>query len=229
MRYIFLFLLIFSSSTLVFSISKTYEFTFANSHQNWLGDFTDYPKDSEEFYELSWGWENIPYNQSIYKKGLFISGNNHSDDLFMFMKTQVGGLKSESDYYVTIMVDLLSNVPVGQSGIGGAEGEAVYVKAGAATIEPQKILSSEYYTLNVDKGNQHTGGVNAVVIGDLANPAVNPDQRTYEILSLNNISSPLSVKSDDKGNMWIFIGTDSGFEGLTKYYIGKVKVDIQEK
>jgi len=214
---------------LAFSVSTSYEFNFENSNQHWLGDFADYPKDSETFYELSFGWENIPGEQSLYKKGLFLSGINHSDDLFMFVKTEVAGLKNDTNYMVTITVDLLSNVPEGQVGIGGAEGEAVYVKAGASTIEPLKILSGDQYLLNVDKGNQHTSGTNAVVIGDLANPLVNPLKRTYEVLSFNNIAMPLYVKSDHAGKMWIFVGTDSGFEGFTKYYVGKVKVNFEEK
>jgi hypothetical protein len=224
-----MFLLIFSTTVFAYPSAKIYEFTFNNSSQNWLGDFADYPRDSEEFYELSWGWENVPDGHSPYKKAIFLAGNNHSDDLFMYVKTPISGLKSHTNYALTFSIDLLSSVPVGQMGIGGAEGEAVYVKVGAANIEPLKILSGGQYLLNVNKGDQMSSGVNGVTIGNLANPLVDPNHRTYETLSLSNSQNPLFIKSNDEGQIWIFVGTDSGFEGITKYYIAKVKVNIQEK
>ncbi|VVC75469.1 hypothetical protein AQUSIP_07590 [Aquicella siphonis] len=224
-----------SFSAMASEPEKVVHFTFDTGSQNWTGDFTDYPKNEEQFYELAWGWENLPaaqnsaINQSVFAKGIYLSGNNHSDDLFMFVKAPITGLKPETTYAVTLSVTFASNVPPGLSGIGGSPGDSVAFKVGAASQEPKKILKKNAYFLNVDKGNQFQGGKNAVVVGKLANPLVNPDNVQYMPQTVSNSGSPLSVKSDKTGQIWVFAGTDSGFEGASKYYIGEVKVSLQQQ
>jgi hypothetical protein len=34
------------------------------------------------------------------------------------------------------------------------------------------------------------------------------------------------VRTDDRGSMWLFFGTDSGFEGLTGLYLESITVRI---
>lgn len=206
-------------------------FTFETGNSQWLGDFADYPPEEEAFYELAWGWENLPAERtpSLFKKGIYLAGNNHSDDLFMYVKVPVTGLKANTKYLATMIVDLATDIPVGSMGSGGSEGESVYFKIGAATKEPSKLLQADRYVLNVDKGDQKTSGKNAVVVGNLANPLVDPDHRQFALKQLDNIAMPIEVTSDEMGQCWIFVGTDSGYEGITKYYIGKIDVTLHEK
>ena len=65
------------------------------------------------------------------------------------------------------------------------------------------------------------GGENALVVGDLANELVDPGAPQYIPKKLHN-EFPLSIKSDPNGQLWIFLGTDSGYEGSTKFYIAEV-------
>ncbi len=218
--------LLFIFSVTTFAAAR--EFNFETGSQTWVGDFTDYPEQQESFYELAWGWENLPANQTLFKKGIFLSGNNHSDDLFMFIKTPISGLKGNTTYAVTLSVDLASNIPVGSMGIGGSPGESVHIKIGAATVEPKKILVHGNYLLNVDKGDQYQSGKNTVIVGNLANPLVDPNHPQFALLQVNNFKNPIVVKSNDKGELWVFVGTDSGFEGPSKYYLGKISVHLWE-
>jgi len=80
----------------------------------------------------------------------------------------------------------------------------------------------------VDKGNQSQGSQNAIVIGDLANEAVDPNHPVYLPKKLYTNKDFLLVKSDSKGDLWIFIGTDSGFEGVTKFYLAQVILQLDE-
>lgn len=209
------------------------EFTFISSDHGWVVDFSDYPVATESFYELSWGWENLPLElqtiSKVVEKGLFLSGNNHSDDLFMFAKKRIQGLEPNTSYNITYKVSIITNNS-DALGIGGSPGESVYFKAGASRIEPQKINVNGFYRLNVDKGNQATSGRNALVIGNLANPS-NPsnfsENREYFIKDLTH-DTPLNIKTDSAGNLWVFLGTDSGFEGTTKYYIAKLSILFEE-
>lgn len=210
------------------------EYTFSKDAEGWVGDFADYPVDQEGPFELSWGWENLPTPMPISEekgspvltKGLFLSGNNHSDDLFMFVKTQIRGLKPSTEYALTFSVVIESNLPPGMAGIGGAPGESVYFKIGASAEEPVKKESGGQYALSVDKGSQSEEGKCVRVVGNLANEAVDPRNPQYRPKQLSN-EMPLLARTDKKGRLWIFVGTDSGFEGVTKYYIAQITLFAQ--
>jgi hypothetical protein len=203
---------------------------FSSGNNGFVGDFSDYPVNQEAFFELAWGWENVPEAQSgddstSLKKGLFLAGNNHSDDLWMFVKRRIEGLMPNRSYFLTFSIVIETDVPTDQMGAGGSPGEGVTVKVGASTREPKKVNKQGYYQMNIDKGNQAIGGKNALVIGDLSNPLVDPENRKYQPKQLNGGS--LQVNSDKQGCIWIFIGSDSGFEAKSKFYITEVKVDLQ--
>lgn len=202
------------------------EFTFPADNNGWEGDFSDYPLHQEAFYELAWGWENLPTPLATLEKGLYLSGNNHSDDLFMFVRRKITQLKPHTKYVLSFKVLLESNSPAGSMGIGGSPGESLYFKVGGSTEKPKKKAVNGFYHLNVEKGNQAEEGANALVIGTLANPSVDPEQPAYLPLELCS-ERPLIVESDQNGELWIFLGTDSGFEGATKFYLAKVDLGIE--
>jgi hypothetical protein len=208
------------------------EFTFPTGSGYWKGDFTDYPVNEEKFYELAWGWENLPTpvaskSGPLLKKGLFLSGNNHSDDLFMFVKRKIEGLKPNTLYGLDFSLLIESAAAAGSVGIGGSPGESVYIKVGGSTEEPRKVAIDGFYHLSVDKGDQAQSGQNALVIGNLANERVDPNAPTYHPKELRS-ETLLPVKSDEKGELWVFLGTDSGFEGSTKFYIAQISLQLEE-
>lgn len=206
---------------------EKFDFDFSASHERWLGDFSDYPVGSEAFYELKWGWENLPAEianeDQILTKGIFLSGNNHSDDLFMFIKRSIEKLEPDTEYNLHFDVTIENNIPSNEIGIGGSPGENVYFKVGASTNEPKKEETDGHYLLNVDKGDQSQNGKNSLVVGTLDNPLVNPSEPQFEPKKFAN-EIPLKIRTNHEGQLWIFVGTDSGFEGSTIYYIAKVSV-----
>ena len=196
---------------------------FSIGQQNWVGDFTDYPigPDDSAFYELRFEYTDRPSNLGTPQKAIMLSGNNHSDDLFMFIKKRVGGLRPNTDYTVVFEVELASNALKNQVGVGGAPGESVYLKAGASNIEPRKIVDGNYYRLNIDKGDQANGGNDMMVIGNIA-----VDTQEYNLLTRNNTNqyAPFMARTNSAGELWLIVGTDSGFEGITTLYYTKINV-----
>jgi hypothetical protein len=194
----------------------------------WGGGFVDLPVDYEQdSYQLDFGYIDSPLGG----KAFMISSMNRSDDIFMYIKKQLtsaDGLKPKTTYMVKIEVTFATSAPAGAMGVGGAPGEAVYVKVGASSIEPLPVDKGGSYELSVDKGQQGTGGYDAVVVGNVAK-VVSDDFDTYELKTLNNLDNPIEVTTDADGNMWIFIGTDSGFEGLTTLYYTEVNVTLEAK
>ena len=150
-------------------------------------------------------------------KGLFISGVNLSADLWMFWKKKLTGLQPNTEYQVAMDVEMASNVAPSLVGVGGAPGESVYVKAGVSQAEPLVAPDSQgWLRLTVNKGNQSTSGSAAAVLGNIAKENTNANQ--YAILHRNNRSIQQSATTSADGSLWIFFGTDSGFEGTTSLY-----------
>ena len=193
-------------------------FDFANGPQNWVGGFADYPANDPDLFELTTDYRPLPAPLDTNENALFISGINRSDDLWMFYKRRATGLRPNTLYRVQFEVQFATEAASGCFGVGGAPGESVFVKAGASPIEPVTIVDNVGdQRLNIDKGNQSQPGANALVLGNVANtrPCELPPQ--WELKTLTSPNT-LAVQSDNEGALWLFFGTDSGFESLTRLY-----------
>ena len=197
-----------------------FTFSFGDGAQGWTVEFADLPVDYDDsIYELA--HEHRPLPNGLEGSGIYVQGHNRSDDLFMYLKRQVDGLRPNVTYTVSVSMDLATNVSEGLVGIGGSPGGSVFVKAGATTVEPGVVEdSNQYLRMNIDKGNQSRGGGYMAVLGDIAHPEV--VDREYRIKTLVNAGMPLIVTADGEGRVWLIVGTDSGFEGLTGLYFARI-------
>lgn len=200
-------------------------YNFSESQYGWMADFADYPATPEDSlsYELKFDYTDLPANLGTNKKSIMMSGNNHSDDLFMFMKKKVTGLSPNTDYNLVFDIELASNAPTGAVGIGGAPGESVFLKVGAFYTEPKKVIEGGQFVLNIDKGDQINGGEDMIVLGHIG---VAANTSTYTLITRTNGNSytPFVARSNSKGELWLIVGTDSGFEGVTTIYYTQVNV-----
>jgi len=200
---------------------------FTSDANNWIGDFADYPNDPGmlPLFKLEYTHSSLPAPLNTSDGAVKQSGANLSDDLFMFIKKKIGGLEPDKNYSVEIKVDFATNAGSNMIGIGGAPGEGVTIKAGAVSFEPVKVLntSENWYRMNIDKGNQTIGGVDMKVIGNFANGT---NQNSYTIKQLST-TTPLSAKANQQGEIWLIIGTDSGFEGVTTIFYNTIQVLIK--
>jgi hypothetical protein len=213
----------------------THVYDFNESSHEWQPGFCDLPATTYDsaFYELQAGYVTTVIAGEE-RNALLLSGNNHSDDLFMFSKKKVTGLDADSQYTLTFEVQLASNAQESGFGIGGAPGESVFLKVGASSNEPKRVIDDRgNYILNIDKGNQSVDGEDMIVIGDISVPA---DSEGYAIISRSNSPSagtqaydkPLFVKTNSKGELWLIVGTDSGYEGITTLYYTSISVVLSK-
>ena len=91
------------------------------------------------------------------------------------------------------------------------------VKAGASTSEPEAIVIGGGWRMNVAKGQQTNGGDDALAIGDVANTVPCGELPRWELKLSSGLES-LQVQTDGSGSVWLFVGTDSGFEATTSVY-----------
>ena len=197
-----------------------FSFTFDDDAEGWAVGFADLPADYDQsIYELDHAHRPLP--DGLEGNGIYVQGHNRSDDLFMFLTKRVKGLQPSATYAVSMSVDLATNVAAGLIGIGGSPGESVYVNAGASAVEPGTAMDSiGHLRMNIDKGNQSQGGEAMVVIGNVAHPDVTGSE--YRIKTLGNEGQALTVETDGEGTLWLIVGTDSGFEGLTTLYYDRI-------
>ena len=64
---------------------------------------------------------------------------------------------------------------------------------------------------------------NMKVIGNFANGT---DLSVYQLKVLKTIS-PINTVSNSTGEIWIIVGTDSGFESTTTIFYNTIKVNIK--
>ena len=207
-------------------------FRFCADSGGWFAGFSDLPADQlgGDLFALSFRRARVPHAPSADRLlGLRVSGHNRSDDLFMYVKRQLTGLAPNAAYAIDLRFTLYTNAGRGCVGIGGAPGEAVYVKAGAVTFEPEAV-EDEFgdLQLNLDKGNQAQGGDDAAVLGDLAAAGANCAGTVYVPKRFAATGPDALVGETDRdGNLWVLIGTDSGFEGLTTWYITHIRLAVR--
>lgn len=191
----------------------------------WTGHFADLPANyDQESYSLKFNHRTIPIRGGTIKKGLLLSGINRSDDLFMYAKKKIGrqeGLLPNTTYSLEMEISFYTNTDPGLIGAGGAPGESVYVKAGASAAEPKEEIVDGNLRMNIDKGEQASSGTAAVVIGNVAKEQASNGQYEQKTVKM---AEPLKATTNNQGELWIFFGTDSGFEGQTTLYYSDIKL-----
>ena len=213
-------------------------YDFRNGAQGWQAGFSDYPPATDNgFYQLKTEIRALPSELGISGTGFYIQGSNHSDDLFMFLKRRLSssdGIVAGMTYEITFKIVFASNAQTGCGGVGGAPGESVWLKAGASPAEPRALLTPpptdprgfSHLVMNVDKSNQSQSGIAASVVSDVANgrPC---DLSSTPYVSLERVHQHTSlVNANSNGELWLLVGTDSGFEALTAIYYQRIDVTL---
>jgi hypothetical protein len=203
--------------------------------QGWEAGFAEYSREMTGM-QLKAEIRQLPPELEIAGKGFYLQGINHSDDLFMFLKRRLGpedGVVPNQEYRVKFTIVFASNAPSGAVGIGGPPGEAVFLRAGASAIEPEVYFDPDtgYYLMNVDKGQQGDSGngTAASLIGNIAN-GLSPEEIDMEnppyVSLVRQHEHPYTVTASPDGELWLLVGTDSGFMGLTGIYYQSIAVTL---
>jgi hypothetical protein len=199
-----------------------FDYDLARGPSGWVAGFADYPAGQDAFFMLEADYRPLLPPLDTSQSALYIAGTNRSDDLWMYYKTEVS-LPADTTYRVRFQVELATNTPSGCAGVGGAPGEGVTVKAGVSLIEPDReVDAAGDWRMNVDKGQQTQGGEDAVVIGDLASSRSCEQGFEWELKGLASGQS-LTITTDSTGRIWLFVGTDSGFESRSVVYYTRVR------
>ncbi len=209
------------------------EYDFGKGKQGWEHGFAEYSPVME--IDKDGAIKPLPEELGIDGTGYYVQSMNRSDDVFMFLKRHIGadeGIVPGQTYRLIYNITFASNAPSGAVGIGGAPGESVFFKAGGSAQEPKVVLEDDYYVMNVDKGGGNSGeGPAATIAGDVANGI--PAEEAFEKPELPYASVNIehehtyTVTATEDGDLWLLVGTDSGFEGLTGLYYQNISVTLE--
>ncbi|MEA4895083.1 MAG: S-layer homology domain-containing protein [Oscillospiraceae bacterium] len=194
---------------------ESFFFGFDKSGDGFRALFADYHDDGLDYesYQMKSEYAEAPV-EGAQSKSLYIRSINRSDDMFI--------LKPNTGYLFNISFQLATNVTEDAFGIGGSPSDSVYVKAGVLSVEPkfEKDATGVLRFCNIDIGRQSQSGKDAVVVGDMARQ----DGKSDNSFVWKEFSARISAVSDANGCIFLLIGTDSGFEGLTEYYLDGISV-----
>jgi hypothetical protein len=197
---------------------------FKSGTDNWEGEFSDYSSETtDSTLEMEFSRARLPAPLDTNKYALRMQSQNRSDDMFMFLKKKVTGLEPDQAYRITFDVRLATQYPANSVGAGGSPGNSTYLKAGGSGREPVITLKNNFYEVNIDKGNQSQSGTEMVVMGDVSNGA---ETFEYKLVSRSNSDNPVIVRTNANGELWLCVGTDSGFEGLTIFYYDRITATL---
>lgn len=201
--------------------------TFESGSDGWSHAFADYPPDDAtampELYGLDAGVRDLPISGGG-QRAYALAGTNRSDDLWMALVKRITGLEPSTRYTVRFEVRVASSAPSGCFGVGGAPGEALILKAGA--IPGPVVTGTEQRNLvwvRPDKGPQSLAGPDAVLLGNMANGRPCDDPAAFVLLSRDGTHT---ATSDAAGEMTVFVGTDSGFEGRSEFFYDAIRLEF---
>ena len=205
------------------------QFDFSAADQAFVADFSDVAVAQADAVGFVGEHRGLP--QPLEGNGLFHSGLNLSDDLFMFFTRRVTGLEPGASYRATFELEIASNA--GEDCTIGV-GAGVLVKAGAAREEVRRVVvqgnGQEEYRLSVDKGEQANDGEAGVILGDIRNglPGCD-DELAFDREEVAAPGKEVVVQADDEGGIWVYFGTESTFEVRHSTYFTRFRVGLSRR
>lgn len=207
--------------------SKHYYFSFEKDQHDWKAFFSDYPIGEDDFYELSFQRTGLPAPLNPFINALKVTGNNHSDDLLSFIYRRIDSLEPNKTYAVYFHITLASNVAKKSVGAGGSPELAL--GAGGLSFEPankfEKVGATDYYRPNFNSALQsHKSNATIKMLGTIG---VSDQTTAYTLIDRSNSTDPVFIQTNDKGELWVMVGIDSGFEGITSLYYTSIDIRLK--
>jgi hypothetical protein len=202
---------------------------FRNGALGWTAAFADFAPVTAPTMELDSGIRPLPAELGVAGTGFWITGHNRSDDLFMFLTKKLSaadGVLPNQRYRIRFKITAASSAGSNCVGVGGAPGESVYLKAGATNLAPAVVLEGDLYQVNFDKGQQSQSGSAASVAGHIGNGSSNCSDNAPFISLAWEHTHPDLVTSNESGELWLVVGTDSAFEGKTTLYYQAIEATL---
>jgi len=199
------------------------ESEFETTAEGWQGGFAGYASATPDtILDLTSERARLPAILDSTRYGFKTEGNNSSDVMFMFVKKKITGLRPGTTYSVTFNMTIGTQYT--DKTAGTSPGNNTFIKAGASASEPiVTLLGSGIYTINLNKGNLAEGGNQMAAMGNISNGL---DGNEYRLVTRSNGDNPVTVTANTNGEVWLCVGTDSGYKGLATLYYDRIRAEL---
>jgi hypothetical protein len=221
-------ILVFASSVLAQNNPIEINYDFHQGDLGWTADFAEYSQSGAASYQLFAGIRYMPRKLTrTAQRGFYIQGNNNSAALAMYLKRRLGaaeGIVAGRSYQIQFVINFASNAPTGCVGVGSPPGEGVRLLAGASAIEPMSVLQNGGWTINLGRDIYLPKG--PWIAGDIANGVDCEIAFPYLSFVLVQRQHQFSATANANGELWLLVGTSSGFEAMTRLYYKNIQVRL---
>jgi len=201
---------------------RFFDSTFQDGLDDWTGDFALYKTGQETAVAFSITQDKIPARTDSSAMGLRVEGTNTGESLFWFIKRKITGLDTSLTYKVAYRINLSTSYP----DTVGASGQITYIKAGASGEEPKKVLESNFYNVNIKKGDIGKSGTQMLLLGDVGNGL---DSIAYRSIVRDNANLAVEVKPNAAGEIWLCVGTETKYKGKILLFFDRIYAAVSEK
>ena len=197
--------------------------TFDEDVEGFVVDQTDFHPDTRG--DLDAAITDLP--APLTGRGLQLVTMNRSDDQWVYATRGLDaehGVAPSTLYDATITLRFATSTPTGCVGVGGAP-DAVTIKAGVVDRAPEHVTLDEgYIGFSIDKGDQSQIGSEAVDLGLISGSSTDcAGQPPWELVTR---TGEMRATSDAEGRLWIYVGTDSGFESGFTLYLDELTLEL---
>ncbi|MDE7103746.1 MAG: hypothetical protein K2O46_05795, partial [Bacteroidales bacterium] len=177
--------------------AQSYNTTFANGDDGWVGSAVGYQPDLRKNYGISvyWNLFSNPITQGE-RTGLLFKGKNLNGDLFVYAFRQITGLKPNAVYHITF------NATVYDLPKQSARSGRVCVKGGSLLKIPAHLFLYQVES-NFDKGAFGKDGADLQVLDCLE---VGPTGSKHVV---QNYRRPIEGRTNHKGELYLVIGFEA--------------------
>lgn len=204
----------------------TLAWDFRHAAQGWEAGFAELILQNGQIpyegWDLRAGITPLPAETGWGGTGFLVTGNNFSDDLFMYLNREIStveGLLPQTPYRLSFDLSFATSVPSGS----GAQ-IPVGLWLGGAPREPAVTAVDGFLVLNVDKTGGEVSGAGNIENG-LDILELGQDAYAFRVVRRQHTRAR-AITTDEQGRIWLLVGTDSGFEGPTTVYFVKVEVRL---
>jgi hypothetical protein len=198
------------------------ESDFQENENGWTGHYALYEDAHQDSISFLSGRRRLVSPLDTTRYGFKVEGKNVEDSLFLYVKKKLSGLNPSKTYFVYYSVDLSSGYPdtINSAGRLGS------LKVGASANEPLIVKSggASYNGVAINKGLWNVDGKEMVVLGNLSNTATTPG---YKLIGYNNNTKPVAVTPNTQGEIWLCVGADTRFKGITSVLFDRIKVTVR--
>lgn len=205
------------------SFIADYQFGAGQTATGWSAGAVEYPEAQESAVGFVGDVRVRPEETLDQAPALYLQATNVSSDMFMYWYRMVDGFVPDAEYSIGVDVEYISNF--GRDCTSGA-GPISWIKAGAVNVEPERTVDQGgTYRLNIDKGDQATGGATVPTLGDLRSNATGCiPNGPYAIWARHSGQDAFRVRASSAGRLWLILGVESGANVTLDAYINRFGV-----